>query len=141
MYKLEKYLITAGGRIKCHRCQARSSRTKLQCGRPSLKVSRSYKCKWHGGLSTGPRTQEGIKRIQNAHWRHGNDSKEARADRSEKSLMFFMLEELGHHVNMFPVNSTHTRGRKPNGFQKLDLNDPNQLAKAIKLSMPAIKKR
>jgi hypothetical protein len=141
LYKPEKYLITGGGKIKCHRCQARSSRTKLQCGRPSLKISRAQKCKWHGGLSTGPRTQEGIKRIQNAHWKHGNDSKEARADRSEKSLMFFMLEELGHHVNLFPANSTCTRGRKPNGYQKLDLNDPDQLAKAIKLSMAHIKQK
>jgi hypothetical protein len=104
-------------------------------------VSRSYKCKWHGGLSTGPRTQEGIKRIQNTHWKHGNDTKEARADRSEKSLMFFMLEELGYHVNMFAASSTHTRGRKPNGYQKLDLNDPDQLAKAIKLSMTHIKQK
>ena len=132
----EKYLITAGGRIKCHRCQARSSRTKLQCGRPSLKTSKNHKCSSHGGLSTGPRTQEGIKRIQNAHWKHGNETKEARADRSQKSLMFLMLEEIGHHVNLFAPGSTRTRGRKPSAYCKLDLNDPEQLAQAIKLAEP-----
>ena len=132
----EKYLLTAGGRIKCHRCQARSSRTKLQCGRPSLKTSKNHKCSSHGGLSTGPRTQEGIKRIQNAHWKHGNETKEARADRSQKSLMFLMLEEIGHHVNLFAPGSTRTRGRKPSAYCKLDLNDPEQLAQAIKLAEP-----
>ena len=136
MYKPEKYLITAGGKIKCHRCQARSSRTKLQCGRPSLKVSRTHKCKWHGGLSTGPRTLEGKARIKEAHWKHGNDSKEAKAERSEKSLQFLMLEMIGWHVGLFAEGSTKFRGRKPSGFKKLDPNNPNDLAKTIELSMP-----
>lgn len=127
MYKPEKYLITAGGRIKCHRCQARSSRTKLQCGRPSLKVSRTHKCKWHGGLSTGPRTEEGIKRIQNAHWKHGNETKEARAERRRKSLMFQRLEEIGWHIRMF--TGTKTRGRKTG--EKLDLNQEDKLLIAL----------
>lgn len=128
----EKYLITAGGKIKCHRCQARSSRTKLQCAKPALRNKRV--CGHHGGLSTGPRTQEGIKRIQNAHWKHGNETKEARAERCQKSLMFLMLEEIGHYVNLFAPGSTKTRGRKPSSYCKLDLNDPKQLAKAINLS-------
>jgi hypothetical protein len=128
LYKPEKYLITAGGRIKCRRCQARSSRTKLQCGRPSLKVSHTHKCKWHGGLSTGPRTEEGIKRIQDAHWKHGNETKEARADRRRKSLMFQRLEEIGWHIGMF--TGTRSRGRKVG--LKLDLNNRDQLAQALK---------
>lgn len=127
MYKPEKYLITAGGKIKCHRCQARSSRTKIQCGRPSLKVSRSQKCKWHGGLSTGPRTLEGIKRIQNAHWKHGNDSKKARTERSAKSLMFQRLEEIGWHIGMF--TGKKTRGRKVGA--KLNLQNEDELIIAL----------
>lgn len=91
-------------------------------------------CDTHGGLSTGPKTPEGIKRIQAAHWKHGNETKEAKADRSKKSLMFLMLEEIGHHVNLFAPDSTRTRGRKPSAYCKLDLNDPNQLKKAIDLS-------
>ena len=129
MYKPEKYLITAGGKIKCHRCQARSSRTKLQCGRPSLKVSRSHKCKWHGGLSTGPRTQEGIRRIQNAHWKHGNETREVRAERRRMSLMFQRLEEIGWHIGLFAEGSTKTRGRKVG--PKLDLDQEVQLLIAI----------
>ena len=129
----EQYLITASDRIKCKRCQARSSRTKLQCGRPSLKNKRV--CSTHGGLSTGPKSKEGIQRIRDAHWKHGNEAKEARAERSAKSLQFLMLEKIGWHVGLFAEGSTKFRGRKPNGFENLDLNDPDQLAKAIKLSM------
>jgi len=125
----EKYLITAGGRINCHRCQAQSSRSKQQCLKPALKNKRV--CSTHGGLSTGPRTQEGIKRIQSAHWKHGNETKESRAKRSVKSLQFLMLEMIGWHVGLFAEGSTKFRGRKPNGFERLDLNDTNDLIKAI----------
>ncbi len=34
-----KYLITAGGKIVCLRCTAKSKRTKLQCAKPALKAS------------------------------------------------------------------------------------------------------
>jgi hypothetical protein len=110
--KPEKLLITAGGRIKCHRCQARSSRTKQQCGCPSLK--NKAVCKWHGGMSTGPRTKEGIQRIREAHLKHGNDTKEARAERSAMSAKLLYLRDIGDHIGMF--TGTHTRGRKPDGY-------------------------
>ena len=31
----------------------------------------------HGGLSTGPRTPEGLERSRRANWRHGHYSREA----------------------------------------------------------------
>jgi len=130
----EQYLITAGGRIKCKRCQARSSRTKLQCAKPALKGK--VVCGHHGGLSTGPKTQEGIQRIKDAHLKHGNETKEARAERSAKSLQFLMLEKIGWNIGMFAEGSTKFRGRKPNGFENLDLNDPDQLAAAILKTLP-----
>lgn len=128
----ERFLITAGGRIKCHRCQARSSRSKQQCAKPAIKNKRV--CSTHGGLSTGPKTQEGIKRIQSAHWKHGNETKEARTKRSAKSLQFLMLEELGHRINIFYPNAPRTRGRKPNGYKKLDLNNSDDLVEAINIT-------
>ena len=125
----EKYLITAGGRIKCHRCQARSSRKKQQCGKPAIRLKNV--CDTHGGLSTGPRTQEGIKCIKDAHWKHGNETKEARAKRRRMSLMFQRLEEIGWHIGIF--TGTKTKGRKVS--KELDLNDPEQLQQALIESM------
>jgi hypothetical protein len=130
----EQYLITAGGRIKCKRCQARSSRAKLQCSKPALKGKAV--CGHHGGLSTGPKTREGIQRIKDAHLKHGNETKEARAERSAKSLQFLMLEKIGWHIGLFSEGSTKFRGRKPNGFENLDLNDPEQLALALLKTLP-----
>ena len=47
-------LSTAGGRIRCARCTAQSSRSKQQCGRPTLKTSKTQKCQFHGGgLTSG----------------------------------------------------------------------------------------
>ncbi len=114
----EQYLTTARGRITCIRCKAQSSRTKEQCKNPALKTKTV--CKWHGGMSTGPRTKEGIQRIREAHLKHGNDTKEARADRSAMSAKLLYLRDIGDHIGMF--TGTHTRGRKPDGYYKLDLN-------------------
>jgi hypothetical protein len=132
--KPEKLLITAGGRIKCHRCQARSSRTKQQCGCPSLK--NKAVCKWHGGMSTGPRTKEGIQRIREAHLKHGERTKESIEERQKTLLRLHMLEEIGHHIKMFAEGSPRTRGRKPTGWEPLNLAEPNQMALAILKTMP-----
>ena len=124
----EHYLITAGGKIRCRRCKARSSRTKLQCAKPALKGK--VVCGHHGGYSTGPRTQEGKERIRIAHLKHGQETQEARAERSKKSVMFRYLTDLGNYCNLF-YKQLKTRGRPPSGYAQLDLNDKEQLAIAI----------
>jgi hypothetical protein len=105
----ELILITAGGRIKCRRCTAKSSHTKKQCKRPASKLSKTSKCSGHGGLSTGPKTQEGKERIRAAHLKHGQETKEAKAERSAKSVMFRYLTDIGNHCNMF-YTQLKTRG-------------------------------
>ena len=124
----EKYLTTAGGKIRCRRCKAQSSRTKLQCSKPALKGKAV--CQFHGGLSTGPKTQAGKDRIRAAHWKHGQETKGAKAERNEKSLMFRYLIDLGNHCYLF-YKQLKTRGRPPSGDTHLDLTDPEQLALAI----------
>jgi hypothetical protein len=47
-----------------------------------------------------------------------------------------MLEEIGHHIKMFPEGTSRTRGRKPTGWEPLNLAEPNQLAIAILKTMP-----
>lgn len=78
---VELTLTTAGGNIVCRRCNAVSKRTKLQCGAPAMYGKN--KCKTHGGLSTGPRTDEGKLRCAKAKTIHGNDT---RADRQVHRL-------------------------------------------------------
>ena len=127
--KREKYVVTAGGRITCIRCKAQSSRTKEQCKNPALK--NKTVCKWHGGMSTGPRTKEGIQRIREAHLKHGERTKESIEERQKTLLRLHMLEEIGHHIKMFAEGSTRTRGPKPTGWVPLNLAEPNQMALAI----------
>jgi hypothetical protein len=124
----ELYLITAGGKIRCRRCKARSSITKLQCAKPALKGKAV--CGHHGGYSTGPRTKEGKERIRAAHLKHGQETQEARAERSAKSLIFKYLIDLGNHTGLF-YKQIKARGRPPSGYAQLDLNNKEQLAIAI----------
>ena len=129
----ELYLITAGGNICCRRCKARSSRTKLQCAKPALKGKAV--CGHHGGYSTGPKTKGGKERIRTAHLKHGQETQEARAERSAKSLMFKYLLDLGNHTDLF-YKQIKVRGRPPSGYIHLDLTDPEQLALAILRTLP-----
>ena len=129
-------LITAGGRIKCRRCTAKSSHTKEQCKRPASKLSKTSKCSRHGGLSSGPRSKEGKDRIRAAHLKHGEETLEAKAERNEKSVVFRYLADLGNHCNMF-YQKLKTRGRPPLGYKQLDLTDPEQLALAILKTLPS----
>ena len=129
-------LITAGGRIKCRRCTAKSSHTKEQCKRPASKLSKTSKCSRHGGLSTGPKTKKGKQRIQAAHWKHGQETLEAKAERRAKNVMFRYLNDIGNHVGLF-YKQLKNRGRPPSGYAKLDLSEPEQLALAILKTLPS----
>ena len=100
---------TLGGRVECNQCQARSSRTKLQCRAPAIKGKRV--CKWHGGRSTGPKTEAGRKRCAEAKTIHGSETREARNERSLASARLAVLEQAGHELGF--MGGTRTRGIKP----------------------------
>lgn len=107
-------MITAGGKIQCPRCTAHSSRTGQQCGRPALKVSKTQKCQYHGGRSTGPKTAEGKARIAAAHTEHGQETKALRAERSAASAILSQLEDAMHVLGM--TSAVRSRGRKAQGY-------------------------
>ena len=73
---IEGMLTTAGGKIVCRRCSAMSKRTKLQCGGPAIKGK--TKCKFHGGFSTGPKSELGRQICSAAKTVHGKDTRVAR---------------------------------------------------------------
>lgn len=111
----EKYLITAGGRIKCIRCKAFLKKHQRQCLRPAIKNKTC--CSNHGGKSTGPKTKEGIERIRQAHLRTGNETMAAKQARSKQNLKLALLEDLVFALKM--SSASRTRGPKPKGFKRL----------------------
>ena len=86
-------------------------------------------------MSTGPKTKPGKDRIRAAHLKHGKEALKAKADRSAKSVMFRYLTDIGNHCNLF-YKEIKTKGRPPSGYEKHDLNDPEQLAIAILKTLP-----
>ena len=111
----EKLLVTAGGKISCTRCQGISRRTKLQCGNPALKTSKTHKCKFHGGASTGPRTTEGRQRISASLLVHGRDTNVIRAERQLKMLELRQLED----ILVLTGGIIRTAGAKPAGYRQI----------------------
>ena len=107
-----KYLFTAGGKITCLRCTANSSRTKLQCGRPALKKSRTQKCQYHGGR---PHTAENLKRISDANMLHGQATKAAKQQYRHDSALIHELEDAIAVLKM--GEGPRIRGRKPLGYK------------------------
>jgi len=73
---MEPFLLTAGGRIQCSRCQGTSRRTGLQCGAPA--EQHSQKCRFHGSRATGPVTLEGLERCAQAKWQGKGDTRAQR---------------------------------------------------------------
>ena len=106
-----QYLQTAGGNITCLRCTAKSSRTKLQCGRPALKASRTQKCQIHGGR---PHSEETLKRISEANTLHGQSTKQAKDQYRHDSALMHELEDAVHVLRM--GEGPRIRGPKPRGY-------------------------
>jgi len=107
-------LITAGGRITCLRCTARSTRTKLQCARPAIKSSRTQKCNFHGGR---PHTPDALIRISKANTIHGESSKDALGQYRRDSVLLHQLEDALYLLKM--ADGPRNRGRKPIGYQRI----------------------
>ena len=107
-----KYLQTAGGKITCLRCTAKSSRTKQQCGRPAIKTSRTQKCQFHGGR---PHSEETLKRISEANTIHGEATKEAKEQYRHDSALIHELEDAISVLKM--GEGPRIRGPKPKGYK------------------------
>ena len=106
---LDTLLMTAGDRIHCKQCRARSKRTGKQCRAPASKGKAV--CRFHGGKSTGPRTPEGRKRCAEARTVHGRETTSMRMERTLASARLAVLEEVGFALGM--LSGSRTRGRKP----------------------------
>ena len=117
MKTITSMLVTGGGNITCPRCTAMSKRSGEQCKKPALKSSRTQKCDFHGGGSTGPKTAEGKARQRAAVLKTGNYTKEAMQDRARSVRVLAGLEDAMYVLNM--TTMPRTRGRKPLGYVPL----------------------
>ena len=106
---LEQTILTLGGRITCQRCQATSKRTAQQCRAPASKGM--TKCRFHGGASTGPKTEAGRQRCAQAKTVHGLETRAIRAERSQATARLSVLEQVGFEIGL--MTGSRTRGRKP----------------------------
>ena len=106
---LEQYLLTLGGRVTCKRCQARSKRTRNQCCAPAM-VDKNV-CRFHGGKSTGPKSEVGLQRCAQSRWVHGNETTSMRMERSIASAELALLESMGFEFGI--MSGLKSRGPKP----------------------------
>jgi hypothetical protein len=114
---MEKYLITAGGRITCLRCTAKSTRSGNQCLKPALNTSRTSKCGFHGAKSTGAKTEAGKARAAAANFKTGEYTKVAIAQRSKKLAQLRQLEDVCNLLGL--TNGSKTTGPKPAAYKQI----------------------
>ena len=117
--KLATLLSTASGKITCARCQAMSKRTRLQCGAPAERGKRV--CRFHGARSSGAKTEEGRLRIARAKTQHGDETRQARAERSGMSAKILTMEDILFLINA--ATGPRTRGRKPASYTPITTLD------------------
>ena len=110
----ETFLSTAGGKIACARCAAKSKRTGKQCGKPALKGKAV--CQFHGGRSTGPKSEAGKARQRAAVLKNGHYTKEAMEDRARSVRVLAGLEDAMYMLKM--TDAPRTRGQ-PKGYKPL----------------------
>jgi hypothetical protein len=115
MKKIIPTLVTAGSKITCKRCKAKSKRTGIQCGAPAERGKNV--CRFHGARSTGAKTEAGKARIAAAHTVHGRETREQRAERSAASARISQLEDAMHVLKM--TTSPRSRGRKATGYKPI----------------------
>jgi hypothetical protein len=112
------YLTTAGNRIFCLRCLAKSSRTGVQCAKPALRVSSHQLCGHHGGR---PHTAETLQRISQANTIHGEFSKISKEQYRQDAILIRQLEDAVRVLKM--AEGPRMRGRKRDGYESLQTVD------------------
>jgi hypothetical protein len=106
-------LILAFGRTLVQRCQATNRRGE-QCSKTAIR-NKSV-CRFHGGKSTGPRTEEGIERVRQANTRTGVYAKEFVKESQAAKARLRVIEQAAYEAGLIKVR---IRGRKPQS------NDPS----------------
>lgn len=87
-----------GDLAEARRCGAKR-RDGGSCRGPAMKNGR---CRMHGGVSTGPRTPEGLARSRRANWKHGACSADARRAHAQRQaeIRAFNFGQAIYHRNV-----------------------------------------
>src|SRR5260370_41246710 len=80
-----------GDLSRAPKCGARTRRG-TPCQSPAM---RNGRCRMHGGMSTGPRTAEGLERSRKANWKTGEYSAEEKAGRRVENVAIWVLHASG----------------------------------------------
>ncbi len=105
-------------------CSAKSKRTGLTCNNPAAHGCKT--CRMHGAH----KSRNVAKGINSGKFKNGRHTKEAK-ERSRKTLVKLRyLEDLGIQGGF--IKGARTRGPKPTGYIKLDLENKEELLIALK---------
>ncbi len=104
-------------------CQVMTKRTKLRCKNPAAYGCRS--CRMHGAH----KSRIVLSGADHPRYKNGERSKVVEAQHRRVSTALLTLRDIGDHLNMF--TGSHTRGRKPTGYKKFNMNNAEALANAI----------
>ena len=110
-----------------------SKRTRLPCNNPAAFGTRA--CRMHGAH----KSRNVLQGANHPQYRNAGQTRRERHERSEKSLQFALLEQLGWYLDMF--TGTKTRGRKPSGYRTMDLSDPSELSEIVLKTLPKPKSK
>ena len=91
------------------RCRAFITRKQSCCGKPTVPGKKV--CTGHGGLSTGPRTADGLERLAASKLVHGRETRAIRRWRSQISYQLRQKEEELYAIGL--IHGPRLRGRKP----------------------------
>ncbi len=87
----------------------------------------------HGGITGKHKVLRGS---EHPNFNQKGESRREREERSKKSAALLYLIDIGNHAGLF-IEKVALSGRPPVEYEKLDLNSPEGLKKAIKRSQKA----
>jgi hypothetical protein len=106
-------------------CTKLCKRTGIRCKNPCAYGSK-VACKTHGSH----RSRNVLRGADHPRYLHGKRTKEVEAELRKKGVLLRYLVDLGNHINLFNEEAK-VFGRPPACYEKLNLEDPEQLALAI----------
>ena len=105
------------------KCQVLTKRNNQSCKNPAAYGCKA--CRMHGAH----KSRNVLQGANHPQYKNGTETKAVRAERSNASAKLLYIRDLGDNIGMF--NGTKTRGRKPNGYRKLNMDNPAQRGLAL----------